>query len=100
MIGVALAGLQDKQRRQIIANAESVRRMENAAQDAQDRIIEESEEWEAADVDGDGGIPVCLAYRSEENRHKYSKARGGSKKSMCLSHSSPLTQRWECDFKC
>lgn len=56
MVGVAFAGLQDKQKRQTTAEAERARRMENAAQDAQDRIIEESEEWDVADVDGDGYV--------------------------------------------
>ena len=43
MIGVAFAGLQDKQKRDKIVGAERARRIKNAAQDAQDRIIEESE---------------------------------------------------------
>ena len=42
--------------------------MENAAQDAQDRILEESEEWDLADVEGDGGIPVAVSNNSEDQR--------------------------------
>ena len=69
MIGVAFAGRQDKQRYEAIAEAERARRVESAAQDAQDRIVEENEEWEAADIDGDGGLPVAIA-GPEEDRHK------------------------------
>lgn len=78
MIGVAFAGLQDKQRRQAIAEAERARRIENAAQDAQDRIVEETEEWEAADVDGDGGVPLPLS-KSEDESGSGAKGRGGPK---------------------
>ena len=42
--------------------------MENAAQDAQDRLREESEEWDVADVEGDGGIPVAVSGNGEERR--------------------------------
>ena len=60
---------QDKQKRQAIVEAERARRMENAAQDAQDRILEESEEWDVADVEGDGGIPVAVSKTNEDQRN-------------------------------
>ena len=69
MIGVAFAGRQDKQRHPAIPEAERARRIESAAQDAQDRIVEENEEWEAADIDGDGGLPVSIS-RAEDDQHK------------------------------
>ncbi|KAL8796896.1 MAG: hypothetical protein Q9195_000979 [Heterodermia aff. obscurata] len=68
MIGVAFAGRQDKQRYQAIAETERAR-VESAAQDAEDRIVEENEEWDAADIDGDGGLPVSIP-RPEDDRHK------------------------------
>lgn len=78
MIGIAFAGLQDKQRREAIAEAERARRIESAAQDAQDRLIEETEEWEAADVDGDGGVPLPLS-KSEDEWSNDPKGKGGPK---------------------
>lgn len=69
MIGVAFAGRQDKQRHQAVAEAERARRVEVAAQDAQDRIVEENQEWDAADIDGDGGLPVPIS-RHEDDLHK------------------------------
>ena len=61
MIGIAFAGLRDKQARQAAAAAERANKMENAAQEAQDRIKEEGEEWKMADVEeGDGGVPVAV----------------------------------------
>ena len=47
--------------------------MENAAQDAQDRIREESEEWDVADVEGDGGIPVAVSKASDDQRNDVKK---------------------------
>ena len=78
MIGVAFAGRQDKQRYEAIAEAERARRVESAAQDAEDRVVEENEEWEAADIDGDGGLPVAIA-GPEEDRQKGLKRKGNPK---------------------
>ena len=78
MIGVAFAGRQDKQRHQAIPEAERARRVESAAQEAQDRIVEENEEWDAADIDGDGGLPVSIS-RREDDRHKGPKGKPSPK---------------------
>jgi len=61
MIGIAFAALHDKPTRTAAFSAERARKMEDAAQDAQDRIKEEGEEWEHADIDeGDGGVPPAI----------------------------------------
>jgi len=61
MVGIALAALHDKRTRTAAFSAERTRKMEDAAQDAQDRIKEEGEEWEHADIDeGDGGVPTAI----------------------------------------
>lgn len=61
MIGIALAALHDRPTRTAALSAERARKMEDAAQDAQDRIKEEGEEWEHADIDeGDGGVPTSI----------------------------------------
>lgn len=61
MIGIALAALHDRPTRTAAFTVERTRKMEDAAQDAQDRIKEEGEEWEHADIDeGDGGVPTSI----------------------------------------
>ena len=61
MIGIAFAGLRDKEARQAAVASERARKLESAAREAQDRIKEEGEEWDMADVEeGDGGIPVAI----------------------------------------
>jgi hypothetical protein len=61
MIGIAFAALHDRPTRTAAFSAERTRKIEDAAQDAQDRIKEEGEEWEHADIDeGDGGVPTSI----------------------------------------
>lgn len=61
MIAIAFSGLRDKHARQAATAAERARKLEAAADDARDRVKEEGEEWEIADVDeGDGGVPVAI----------------------------------------
>ncbi len=61
MIGITFAALHDKPTRTAAFSAERTRKMEDAALDAQDRIKEEGEEWEHADIDeGDGGVPSSI----------------------------------------
>ena len=78
MIGIAFAGRQDKKRHQMISEAERARRVESAAQDAQARFVEENEEWDAADIDGDGGLPVSVT-RAEGDRHQGPKGKTNPK---------------------
>ena len=83
MIGVAFAGRQEKHRHQAFVEAEQARRVEVAAQDAQDRIVEDNQEWDAADIDGDGGLPVPIS-RHEDDLHKGPKGKANPK----LSHAA------------
>ena len=61
MIGIAFTALHDKDARKAAAAKERAAKMAQAELDAQARLKEEAEEWEAADIDeGDGGVPVSI----------------------------------------
>lgn len=64
--------------------------MENAAQDAQDRILEESEEWDVADMEGDGGIPIAVSKSGEDQRNDAKK--GGPKLNYAARSSQQRTE--------
>ena len=87
MIGVAFASRQDKERQRAIAEAEHARRIESAAQDAEDRIVEENEEWDAADIDGDGGLPIPIL-KPEHGRDEGSKGKANPR----LNPAAQMTQ--------
>lgn len=61
MIGISFKGLQNSRDRRAKIAGEEAARQENAARDAREHVIQESQEWELADIDeGDGGDPVKL----------------------------------------
>lgn len=67
MIGITFASLATTQSRQATAYAERTARLENAAKEAQDRVKDDSDEWElAAGEGGDGGSAVRLPRRDAE----------------------------------
>ena len=73
MIGIVLQGLTTKIDSQTRA-AEMSARLENATKDAEERIVQESKEWELADNDPhhDGGeaVPVKRIYDETEKKRK------------------------------